>query len=106
MEQEGTTQEQRYKLTIQYDGSAYSGWQRQGKYQVNSSSITDDVKKTCTVQQVLEDALSSFVRSMIRSKVNDSNAQNEEDNNICHVQVFGSSRTDAGVHAVCCMLLP
>jgi len=54
------------KLTIEYDGSAYHGWQRQA----------DDM----TVQQALEDAIAGLVG--------------------LPVTLYGSGRTDAGVHAL------
>ncbi|WP_308910960.1 tRNA pseudouridine(38-40) synthase TruA [Pseudokordiimonas caeni] len=56
----------RFKLTIEYDGRPYVGWQRQDNGP--------------TVQAVLEDAFAEF-------------AHGEE------ITVFGSGRTDAGVHA-------
>ncbi|EKE08911.1 MAG: hypothetical protein ACD_16C00235G0007 [uncultured bacterium] len=55
----------RYKLTIEYDGTPFSGWQRQ-----------EDVP---TIQEILEDAFCDFLKSP--------------------VTVWGSGRTDAGVHA-------
>ena len=55
----------RYRATIAYDGTGYSGWQ----FQTNAVGI----------QQVVEDVLASLEGSPVR--------------------VFGSSRTDAGVHA-------
>lgn len=55
----------KYKVTIAYDGSSYSGWQ----YQENAIGI----------QQVVEEALAYLEGGPVR--------------------VFGSSRTDAGVHA-------
>lgn len=56
-----------YKLTIQYDGSRYKGWQRLG----NSDN---------TIQGKIESVLSEMV--------------GEE------IEIIGSSRTDAGVHAL------
>ena len=56
-----------YKFTVQYDGTRYSGWQRQG----NTSS---------TIQFKLERAISRLL--------------GEE------IEVAGSGRTDAGVHAL------
>ncbi len=104
---------QRYKMTVQYDGSAYSGWQRQGKY-VSKTSAVDGADGMCnprTVQEVLEDALSNFVRAMIVGKSVKSTTtangtiimEEEQEDNRCHVPLFGSSRTDAGVHAICSM---
>lgn len=54
------------KLTIEYDGSGYAGWQEQGR-------------KHRTIQEALEKALYKILHKRIR--------------------VFGSGRTDAGVHA-------
>ena len=54
------------KLTIEYDGTAYHGWQRQA----NATSI----------QQVLEEGIASIVGH--------------------GVTLYGSGRTDAGVHAL------
>ena len=56
----------RYKLTLEYDGRPFVGWQRQD----NGPSV----------QQAVEDAIRSF--------------SGEE------VKVYGSGRTDAGVHAL------
>lgn len=56
-----------YKMTVQYDGARYSGWQRQG----NTAH---------TIQGRLERVLSSLL--------------GEE------IEVSGSGRTDAGVHAL------
>ncbi len=57
-----------YKLTIQYDGTRYSGWQKQGN--------TAD-----TIQGKIETVLQKWLR---------------ED-----IEIHGSGRTDAGVHALC-----
>lgn len=57
-----------FKLTIQYDGTRYSGWQKQGN--------TAD-----TIQGKIETVLQKWLR---------------ED-----VEIHGSGRTDAGVHALC-----
>lgn len=56
-----------YKMTVQYDGTRYSGWQRQG----NTAS---------TIQYRLEQCLSRLL--------------GEE------IEISGSGRTDAGVHAL------
>lgn len=56
-----------YKMTVQYDGARYSGWQRQG----NTAH---------TIQGRLERVLSSLLGEA--------------------VEVSGSGRTDAGVHAL------
>ncbi len=57
-----------YKLTIQYDGTRYSGWQKQGN--------TAD-----TIQGKIETVLQKWLK---------------ED-----IEIHGSGRTDAGVHALC-----
>ena len=58
----------RILLTVEYDGTAYAGWQRQ------SNGLA--------VQQVLEESLARAT-------------------GVSRVSVTGSSRTDAGVHALC-----
>ncbi|MBQ2948564.1 MAG: tRNA pseudouridine(38-40) synthase TruA [Clostridia bacterium] len=58
--------QRRFKLTLEYDGTAYCGWQRQ----INGPSV----------QQELEEALARLTGES--------------------VSVTGSSRTDAGVHAM------
>ena len=58
--------QKRFKLVIEYDGTAYSGWQRQ----INGPSV----------QQTLEEALARLTGEKISA--------------------VGSSRTDAGVHAL------
>lgn len=55
----------RYFIELSYDGKCYHGWQRQ--------------PNANTVQQVLEEALSTLLRT--------------------NMQVVGAGRTDAGVHA-------
>jgi len=54
------------KIVLEYDGTDYSGWQRQ--------------KNAPTIQEVLETSISAITREKI--------------------QVIGSGRTDAGVHAL------
>lgn len=93
---------QRYRITVQYDGSPFSGWQRQDKQE-----------NTKTVQQVLERALSSFVRTLCKKKGEKISSENDlgsasscdpsehqlvQDDH--HITVHTSSRTDAGVHAI------
>ncbi len=56
---------QRYKLTISYDGTGYSGWQVQGEKR--------------TIQSLIQQALQTFLRHPL--------------------DLTGSGRTDAGVHA-------
>ena len=58
--------QRRFRLTIEYDGTAYCGWQRQ----INGPSV----------QETLEQALCTITQE--------------------RVSVTGSSRTDAGVHAL------
>lgn len=71
----------RYRLTIAYDGTDFSGWQRQRTTHTDPASgearaTFDDTR---TVQRVLERAVMEVVREPIELK--------------------GASRTDAGVHA-------
>ena len=56
-----------FKMLIQYDGTRYSGWQRQGN--------TEN-----TIQEKIEQALSTLFQE--------------------NVEIVGSGRTDAGVHAL------
>ncbi len=60
------TQTQRFKITIEYDGTPYVGWQRQPGLP--------------SVQGEIEAAIKSFCRQ--------------------DTEVYGSGRTDAGVHAL------
>lgn len=65
-----TTNRQRYKLTIAYDGTEFHGWQKQ---------TPPDTEPLRTVAGVVEDALRHALRQPI--------------------DLVGASRTDAGVHA-------
>lgn len=56
----------RYKVTIEYDGTPFVGWQRQAT--------------GMSVQQIVEEAIESFSQE--------------------RVSLFGSGRTDSGVHAL------
>jgi tRNA pseudouridine38-40 synthase len=60
-------EKKKYKLTIGYDGTNYSGWQIQ----------TD---KVVSIQSLIQNALETILREKI--------------------SLFGSGRTDAGVHAI------
>lgn len=62
------------KLTIEYDGAGYSGWQRQNSRRLRVSEFR---KKT--VQETIENVLDKLFRQK--------------------VTLIGSGRTDAGVHA-------
>ena len=62
----------RIALGLQYDGSAYSGWQKQ--------------PNLSTVQSCLEEAINSFIGS--------------KESNLSPVRVTTAGRTDAGVHAL------
>lgn len=64
----------RYKCICSYDGRAYCGWQRQ-----KEEKGSPYAKRA--IQSVLEEAISKLFRESI--------------------QIQGSSRTDAGVHALC-----
>lgn len=57
---------QKYKITVAYDGTLYSGWQVQ--------------PHSLSIQEVLQKTLKIFLRE--------------------EIQVIGSGRTDAGVHAL------
>jgi tRNA pseudouridine38-40 synthase len=70
----------RYKLTIAYDGTEFSGWQRQTSGRVREGEAREEgVGEPRTVQGVIERALAEVLRE--------------------RVTVKGASRTDAGVHA-------
>ncbi len=58
----------RWKITIEYDGTTFCGWQKQGG------------DEFVTVQQIIEEAIFNFSREK--------------------VEIYGSGRTDSGVHAV------
>lgn len=61
------------KLTIEYDGTNYCGWQIQAGTQSNK-------RQTHTIQEVIEKALQRILQEKVR--------------------LIGSGRTDAGVHAL------
>jgi tRNA pseudouridine38-40 synthase len=63
------------KLTIEYDGSNYQGWQRQTSRQLSTLS-----RQPKTIQETIEKALQKILQAKIR--------------------LIGSGRTDAGVHAL------
>ncbi len=75
----------RYKLTLEYDGTEFHGWQKQFRTECTDGArilepISDDERlELRTVQSVLERA----VRGVIREPI----------------ELMGASRTDAGVHA-------
>lgn len=87
-----TTELQRYKLIVSYDGTRYKGFQRQNSGNGNEPSLkrarVDDAPKTkkrktpLTIQESIEDALEHFSR-LDRSAL----------------KVRFAGRTDAGVHA-------
>jgi tRNA pseudouridine38-40 synthase len=70
---------QRYKLTIAYRGTAYHGWQAQLHTPTYTGPVPDEGRGIPTVQETLARAVAGIVRHP--------------------VDVVGSSRTDAGVHA-------
>lgn len=59
---------QRWKITIEYDGTTFCGWQKQND--------------CVTVQEVIEDSIANL-------------SIDKE-----HVEIYGSGRTDTGVHAL------
>lgn len=61
-----------YKLIIQYDGRKYNGWQKQGN--------TEN-----TIQGILEVSIKNYLRKF--------------ESAITQIELNGSGRTDAGVHA-------
>jgi len=61
-----------YKLSIQYDGHKYNGWQKQGN--------TEN-----TIQGILEDTISKYLSALDPESI--------------PIELNGSGRTDAGVHA-------
>lgn len=70
---------QRYKLTIAYRGTRYHGWQTQGYSQTWKGEVLEDGAGPPTVQELCQKAIQSVVGHPI--------------------DLVGSSRTDAGVHA-------
>ena len=66
------------KLIIEYDGTAYAGWQIQNRAQ--SGFITPEFHQKKTIQEVLEKTLQQILQEKVK--------------------VIGSGRTDAGVHAL------
>jgi tRNA pseudouridine38-40 synthase len=70
---------QRYKLTIAYRGTNYHGWQQQGVSETWKGETPVDGQGIPTVQEIVARAITGVVRHPIN--------------------LVGSSRTDAGVHA-------
>jgi tRNA pseudouridine38-40 synthase len=70
---------QRYKLTLAYRGTKYHGWQQQPALPTWKGDAPAEGEGIPTIQETLKRALMSVVRHP--------------------VNVVGSSRTDAGVHA-------
>src|SRR5205809_4915432 len=70
---------QRYKLTLAYRGTRYHGWQKQPMLESYRGDPPPPGEGIPTIQEVLSRAIQSVVRHPI--------------------QLVGSSRTDAGVHA-------
>lgn len=67
----------RIRLTLEYDGSHYHGWQRQAS-------------ELPTVQGELEHALGGYLRSLTKKYAQP---------NVASPEITASGRTDAGVHA-------
>ncbi len=70
---------QRYKLTLAYRGTNYHGWQTQALTENYKGPMPEEGHGIPTIQEILGRALASVVHHP--------------------VQLSGSSRTDAGVHA-------
>lgn len=66
----------RYKFIVEYDGTAFAGWQTQIHYSGESQSRGHAPR---TVQQAIEDAVQGITQERVR--------------------IGGAGRTDAGVHA-------
>jgi tRNA pseudouridine38-40 synthase len=69
----------RYKLTLAYRGTRYHGWQRQAMTEGYKGEPLGEGEGIPTIQEIVAKAVTSVVRHPI--------------------QLVGSSRTDAGVHA-------
>lgn len=74
-----STPSQRYKLTVAYRGTNYHGWQTQAVTDTYTGPMPQEGQGLPTIQETLQRAVTSVVRHP--------------------VQLIGSSRTDAGVHA-------
>ena len=70
---------QRYKLTVAYRGTRYHGWQAQALTENYAAPVPAEVEGIPTIQEALARAVTSVVRHP--------------------VNLVGSSRTDARVHA-------
>jgi tRNA pseudouridine38-40 synthase len=70
---------QRYKLTLAYRGTRYHGWQRQAMTENYKGEPLGEGEGIPTIQEIVAKAITSVIRHPI--------------------QLVGSSRTDAGVHA-------
>jgi len=73
------SQTQRYKLTLAYRGTRYHGWQWQNANELYKGPTPEEGQGIPTIQESLKRALTEVLRHPI--------------------QLVGSSRTDAGVHA-------
>lgn len=65
-----------YKIIIQYDGTRYSGWQKQG----NTNN---------TIQGKIENVLNHMINDKYK----------KASGKVSEIEIHGSGRTDAGVHA-------
>lgn len=67
------------KLTIEYDGTNYCGWQTQGRYLRSVCRIPSSVSRRPSIQETIEKTLQKILQEKIK--------------------LVASGRTDAGVHA-------
>lgn len=75
----------RIKLVIEYDGASYSGWQRQ----INA----------LTIQEVIEESLWIYLKSIAKKDLADSESQIGSSITKDNAIIRASGRTDAGVSA-------
>jgi tRNA pseudouridine38-40 synthase len=91
----------KYKLTIEYDGSAFYGWQKQ----LNQKSVQGTIE--LAAKKLYSYGSKEYLELMETNKRKSANANasiliasNDTKSNYPIVSIYGSSRTDAGVHAL------